>query len=229
MSVIPNTKVGKIEFAENHVVTWTANALPMGSSVASVTSWSGLVTAARTAYTAHLAAQSAAKDATITLDLAIKAMSDATASIIKQVRAKADLAGNGVYALASLPIPAAPSPVPPPGTPTNFKISLAQSGALTLKWKCPNPAGGGGTFYQIARRIGATGAFIPQTGVGSRTYTDATIPAGTASVTYQVTAVRTTAVGPTAEFTVNFGTGAGGEMTASVVAATVAGAPKLAA
>jgi hypothetical protein len=228
MSVIPDTKVGKIEFGENHVTPWTANAVPMGSSTAAVTSWSALVTAARTAYTTQQAAQSAAKDATITLDLAVKSMMDATASIIKQVRAKADLSGNSIYALASLPIPAAPSPVPPPGTPTNFKIALSQTGALTLKWKCPNPVGrGGGTFYQIARRIGPTGAFVPQTGVGSRTFTDPTIPAGTASVTYQITAIRTTAVGETAEFTVNFGVGAGGETTASV--AEVAPTPKLAA
>jgi hypothetical protein len=154
-------------------------------------------------------------------------MTTGAGDIIKQVKAKAASAGSGgnaIYGLALLPVPATPSPVPPPGTPTNFKISLSQGGALTLAWKCANPAGGGGTFYQIARRIGASGAFVPQTGVGSRTFTDPTIPAGTASVTYQITAVRTTVAGPTAEFTVNFGTGASGEMTASLMSA-----PKLAA
>jgi len=49
---------------------------------------------------------------------------------------------------------------------------------------------------------------------------DATIPAGSSQVTYQMQAVRSTAAGPWAQFNVNFGTGAGagaGAMSAAVV------------
>jgi hypothetical protein len=52
-------------------------------------------------------------------------------------------------------------------------------------------------------------------------------PAGTASVSYRIQAVRSTLSGAPADFTVNFGVGGGGEMTASVVGG--AAVPKLAA
>ena len=60
--------------------------------------------------------------------------------------------------------------------------------------------------------------------VRTRSFVDATVPAGTPSVTYQVVAVRSTAIGVAAQFTVNFGVGGGGEAVASVQTA-----PKLAA
>jgi hypothetical protein len=62
---------------------------------------------------------------------------------------------------------------------------------------------------------------------GTKSFIDATVPAGVAAVTYQVVACRSTSIGVAAQFTVNFGVGGGGEMMASVVGA--GGAPKLAA
>ena len=59
---------------------------------------------------------------------------------------------------------------------------------------------------------------------GTRSFVDATVPAGTPTVTYQVQAARSTAVGLAAQFVVNFGVGGSGERVASVVSA-----PKLAA
>jgi hypothetical protein len=71
-------------------------------------------------------------------------------------------------------------------------------------------------MYMIYRRLGAAGAFESLGGVGEKKFHDTTIPAGTASVTYKIQAVRSTAVGDWAEFNVNFGTGAGGGITATV-------------
>jgi hypothetical protein len=45
---------------------------------------------------------------------------------------------------------------------------------------------------------------------GKKKFTDATLPAGAASATYRVTAVRSTKRGPAALFTVNFGVARGG-------------------
>ena len=106
-----------------------------------------------------------------------------------------------------------------------FAERLNPDGSLKLTWKCPNPPSAPGTIYQIARRIG-TGAFSALTSVGTRSLTDTTVPAGTASVTYRITAVRSTTTGLAAEFIVNFGTGASGEMVASVEETS---APRLAA
>ena len=82
-----------------------------------------------------------------------------------------------------------------------------------------------GTIYQVSRRTGATGAggaFVAVGGTGTRSFVDPTVPAGAAAVTYQIQAVRSTAVGPWAQFNVNFGVSGTG-MTATVVG------PKLAA
>ena len=112
-------------------------------------------------------------------------------------------------------------------TPTDFKVSLSQGGALTLKWKCPNPAGSAGTIYQVARRLGATGSFTFIGGSGTRKFIDQTLPTGSSSITYRIVAVRSTAQGPEALFTVNFGVSAGGgERIASIAEVS---APKLAA
>jgi len=133
--------------------------------------------------------------------------------------------GDNVYFLAQIPPPATPSPVPAPGTPSDFAATLNPDGSLGLKWKCANPPRSTGTIYQISRRTGAAGAFVSVGGSGARTFVDAGVPSGVASVTYQIVAVRSTAIGVAAQFTVNFGTDTGGTTTASVVES----APKLAA
>jgi len=226
MSLIPDTKVGKIEFCENHVTPWNTNSVAMGSSAAAVTAWQAKVETARNAYTAQQAAQSVAKDATTDLNLAINAMIDATTSIIKQVRAKADISGDSVYSLASLPVPATPSPVPPPGKPTNLTVLLDETGVLQLAWKCNNPAGSTGTIYQVWRQIGEAGTLQYLGGVGEKKFTDDTLPAGSANVMYQIQAARSTAVGLWATFNVKFGVSSGGAITASV---TEGGPAKIAA
>lgn len=99
--------------------------------------------------------------------------------------------------------PATPGTLPPPGTPFDFTVSLMQSGALELKWKCNNPEGTSGTIYEVRR----AGTFVGATGV--RTFVDETLP-GTSPVMYQVTAIRSTSRGNPAQFTVTFGTGGGG-------------------
>jgi hypothetical protein len=177
---------------------------------------------------AAIAAREAAKTATTDLRLAVRDMVGAGSDIIKQIRAKAATDGANVYVLAQIPPPAIPSPVPAPGTPTDFTAALNPDGSLKLRWRCPNPNRSQGTIYQVARRTGASGPFATLGATGVRSFDDPTVPAGVASVTYQVTAVRSTASGVAAQFTVNFGVSGAGEMTTSVVEDTAAG-PKLAA
>ena len=230
MSVVPGEAVAKIQFFEDHQPQWSANAAEIGVAPTEVTELQAKTAAARTAYDQQQAAQLAARDATLKLRLAVEAMATAGGAIIKKVRATAQTDGPGVYALASLPVPAKPTPLPPPGTPSDFTAALNPDGSLKLRWKCANPAGAKGTLYQVSRRTGgggaggAGGAFAPVGATGLKSFVDPTVPAGAASVTYQVVAVRSTATGPAAQFTVNFGVGGSGEMLASVVSA-----PKLAA
>lgn len=216
MGLLPDTKVGKIEWTELRVSPWTSNAVAMGSSTSAVSAWSTKVTTARTAYNTQQAAQEAAKVATNNLNIAIDALMVDTASIIKSVRSKADVAGNGIYSLASIPVPATPAPKPAPGKPSNLVATLSETGVIDLAWRCANPEGTSGTLYQIWRQIGEAGEMVYLGGSGEKEFADDTLPAGSMNVMYQLQAVRSTAVGPFATFNVKFGVGAGGATTATV-------------
>jgi hypothetical protein len=230
MAIVPDSNVGKINFYQSKNTPWAANSVAIGTSAAAVTALATKVSTAQAKLAAQVAAFEAAKNATADLRLAIRDMAGAGADIIRQIRAKAAIDGPGVYILAEIPAPPVPSPVPAPGKPANFSVSLREDGALTLKWKCPNPPGSLGTIYQVARRIGAAADFTLLGASGTKQFIDATLPAGSGSapVTYQVTAVRSTVAGLPGQFTVNFGgAGSGGAVVASVV--SQGGAPKLAA
>jgi hypothetical protein len=222
MSLVPPTIDGKIQFFQSKITPWTTSATAIGTTTIAVTALGVKVSNAQDKLAAQIVALAAAKTATAELQAAIRDMQSAGADIIKQIRAKAATDGDSVYFLAQIPAPARPTPVPAPGTPTDFKATLNPDGSVKLRWKCTNPAGSVGTIYQLSRRTGATGPFVAIGGSGAKTFLDATVPAGAASVTYQVVAVRSTAMGTPAQFTVNFGVGGSGE-------ATVLAGPKLAA
>lgn len=215
MSLIPDSKTGKVAFFQTKIAPWTTNAVAIGTSAAAVTDLGTKVTAAQDKIADQNAAFEAYRTAVMTANNAVRTMEAAGSDIIKQIRTKAALDGNTVYELAEIPAPAIPTPVPPPGMPTHFTAALNPNGSLTLKWKCANPPGGGGTIYQIARQIGG-GAMTPLGVSGTRTYTDSTLPAGAGEVIYQIQAVRSTALGVAAEFLVRLGTSASGAATASV-------------
>jgi hypothetical protein len=229
MGLIPDTKIGRIQFYQSKITPWTTNAVAIGTTAAAVTDLGTKADAAATKLDAQIAAQEAAKTATLAADNAVSALMVAGAAIIKNIRAKAETTGASVYELAEIPPPATPTPIGPLGTPGDFNVALSVTGALQLKWKCTNPVGATGTIYQIFRRIGAAGEFVYIGGSGAKTFTDATVPAGSSQVAYQLQAVRSTSVGPFAQFNVNFGVSSGGQMTASVTEAPATPPAKIAA
>ena len=213
MGIVPNSRLGKIEFYEAHVGPWTANAANVGLASAAVTALSAAVTAARAAFVAHLAAQEAAKAATNNFYDKVRLMHNAPgfgADMIQTIKTYAQTKNDpNVYNLAQIPPPPTPGAVPPPGTPFDFKTTLNGDGSITLKWKCNNPEGSQGTVYEIARKVGAGGggAFSVLGAVGTRSFVDDTIPAGSSPVTYQLTAVRGQTRGTPSQYVVNFGAG----------------------
>jgi hypothetical protein len=219
-SILPKNHADRIAWFTSRTALWTSNATVIGTTTTQVTAVSTAATAASAALAAQIAAQNASKAATETLNEAMATLTNAGNIVIEQVRTKARTSGDSVYPLANIPAPATPSPVPAPGKPTDLVVTLSETGVLNLKWKCPNPTGAQGTFYQVWRRIGPTADFTFLGTVGSRTIDDNTLPAGSSQVTYQIQASRTTAVGPWAQFNVNFGVSSGGGMTATVTEGT---------
>jgi hypothetical protein len=231
MSTVPANAKLRLEFYEAHIAPFTANAVAIGTTAAAVTDLTTKTTAARTKYNAKLAAEQAAKVATSEWRSAVTAMSIAGSAIIDQIRAKAKVTGGtSIYELAEIPAPATPSPVPAPGQPMDLVVTLTQSGAFNMKWKCPNPPGAGGTTYNVFRRVGATGEFSYIGGTGVREFEDETVPSGAALIMYKIQAVRSTLVGPFATFNVFLGvSSAGAAMIQSVVETTPPSSPKMAA
>lgn len=206
MGVIPNTRIGKIEFYESHLQAWATNAANIGLDPAAVLAFQTLVASARTGYLDAEMSREAAKAKTQTFYNRTEAMATIGSNLLRTIRNFAETNDDpGVYALAQIPAPATPSPVGPPGRPSDFVVGLSATGALQLRWKCDNPAGATGTVYEIRRRIGG-GAFEFVGVPGERIFEDVTIPAGTSSIVYQITAVRSTSRGSAAQFLVNFGT-----------------------
>ncbi|HEV7300083.1 MAG TPA: hypothetical protein VGN72_12010 [Tepidisphaeraceae bacterium] len=217
MKLVPKKKEARIGFYQAHIATWAANAVAMGASAADVTAVQTALTTAVGTLEAQRVAQTAAKSAVQACDQAVARLNALGMVVIEQVRTKARTAGDGVYTLADLPVPATPAAKGAPGKSTDFTATLNDIGGLELKWKCPNPAGTSGTIYQIFRLIGESVEPIYIGGAGSKTFVDSTLPAGVQKVTYQIQAVRSTAVGPWAAFTVKFGAAVNGVASTQVI------------
>ena len=104
-----------------------------------------------------------------------------------------------------LNVRAAPSPMPPPGKPDNFRLVLHGDGAVELHWKCKHPRRAAGATYQVFRRDAPDQPFVFLENAYKRSFIDNTLPRGLCAVTYRVRAFRTTAVGEPADFNVSFG------------------------
>jgi len=220
MSLVPDSRIGKLNFYEARIAPWQANAAAIGVLPAAVTALDALAVDARKAFNDMEAARNAAKASTQVFYEAIRALHSgpgAGQDMIDAIRLKAQTTNDpGVYALAQIPPPATPSTTPPPGTPSNFTVGLLQNGAIELKWKCDNPSGTQGTIYEVMRRFTLDGPFSFVGASGTRSFIDQTIPAGSSPATYQITAVRSTQRGAPAQFTVSFGVGGLGLSIASV-------------
>src|SRR5687768_14903066 len=108
MPIVPTKIPAKVQFYQQRVTPWTTNATAIGLSTAEMTTMSAKVTAAVDALEAHNVARQAAKDATVVLYDAVRAVGDYGADLIKKIKGKAGQDGDNVYALASIPAPATP-------------------------------------------------------------------------------------------------------------------------
>lgn len=222
MSVLPNTPLAQIQFCEAHNPVWTVAPPTIGLTAAQCTALTSATTAARKNYNDAQAIREASKAATTTLHAGVTTMVNQVSSLIAQIKAFADLQANPatVYALAQIPPPAAPTPLPAPGKPTDFAVALNSDGSVTLSWNSTDSAASSGAFFAISRKLPGQTAF---TGIGGApgstsearraSFTDSTVPASAASAgaQYIVQGFRGTRVGDASDATtVQFGVDGGG-------------------
>lgn len=227
MPVIPNDRLDQIVFCEQHIAPWTTNATALNLAVADVTSLNTKAVAARTAYNAVLAARQQAKAATEAYYNAVGIMVDKAREMVKVIKTQADTKNDpNVYVLAQIPAPTPPvsGSRTPPGKPTDVRAILNTDGSITLNWKSTNAASSSGGSFLVSRRFSPTAASPnPQYvvigsaagsgasesgGARSISFTDVTIPAGTAGMSYIITPRRGGKNGePSEAVTVNFGGG----------------------
>ncbi len=210
MSIVPTSRLGKVEFYEIRISPWASNALAIGLDVSNVTALGTATGAARVAYNEMIAARTASRVATQNFYDMVSTMhsnpgfgSDMIDTIKNFAQTSDD---DNVYVLAQIPGPTPPGVIPAPGIPFGFRAGLLQDGSVELKWKSSNPPGAVGTVYEIFRSIdGAAMTYVDT--AGKKTFTDTTLPDGCGPVTYRVTGVRSTLKGDPGQFTVQMGTG----------------------
>jgi len=205
MRTVPRNQAPKITFFQVHLPRWAENAEQLGLNPDDIATMTARTEAAQAALFAQMQAQRAAEAATLALREAMDAMATMGANMLLQIRATAARSGDAIYPLASIDPPAKGSPVAEPGTPSKFEFSLDSLGALQLTWQCKNPRGSVGTMYQVYREVDGSGEMVFLGTTGKKRFIDTTVPPGAKHIVYKVRAMRSTKLGQSATFNVNFG------------------------
>ncbi len=222
MSVLPPNILDQIQFCEAHNPVWAGTPALIGLTAGQCSALATATTNARKAFSDAEAARLASKGFTTALHGSVTIMRSQVSDLIRQIKAFAELQSNpaAVYAAAQIPPPAAPTPLPAPGKPTDFAVALNADGSVTLSWNATDSAASTGAFFTVSRKLPGQGAFsgiggAPGTTTESRraNFTDATVPASAASqgAQYIVQGFRGTRVGMASDaVVVQFGIDGGG-------------------
>lgn len=205
MRVVPKKPLEMGAFYGARLRPWGEAADEIGLNEAEVAELGDRVDRLRRAALRRGQAMAEARAATQEFHQAAEALGAYGSRLMTQVRAAAVASGDlEVYVKARIPAPKTPASVAAPGRPYAPRITLSATGAVTLAWQCKNPPGASGTMYELRRSINGRD-WQPVAITGQKRHTDTTIPAGASCITYQIRAVRSTAVGSAAVFTVQLG------------------------
>lgn len=190
---------------------WTAHfvtqATALQASIGITTGQIAALTAANSAWIAALSAATAEATRSKPTIVTKNTTRDAVIAIIRPlVREIQSYPGttNTMRSQLGITVPKIPTPAGNPGTPYQLKATLTSTGNVELSWKNKNASG---CVYTIYRQVGGSGDYVALGGVGSKKFTDTTIPAGTTQIQYHIQAVRPTGVSAWAVLDVKFGNG----------------------
>lgn len=213
MSTVPRKGADAIPWVKAHITPWTTHAQQLKLSPTVIDALDAQADLAETRRVAMNAAWNAWRAAVASYNQSVTDLRSQAGGQVSIIRSTARTSDNptNIYTLAAIPAPADPSPRPAPGVATDFKTSLLQGGSITLTFRCPNPPRTGAVTYRVERRLvpaaGSPGPFEFYKNAKERTFTDDSIPRGTAQVDYRITAQTSTRDGNPALFGVQFGSG----------------------
>lgn len=185
----PSDIDGQIQFFQQRLTAWAADPAAIGLTADQVADLQSFVNQAGSSRSTALDARQVSKNATATQNVDVRGMMNQGTAMIQTIRAFADLSGNpdAVFTTAELDAPkTGNTPLPPPVPATSMQASLQATGAIKLTWK---GTVANGTVYTIYRRIGE-GQFSPIGTSTTKSFTDSTVPAGTAEVDYSAVTQR---------------------------------------
>lgn len=192
MPLVPDSRIGQIEFYEAHNPQWTAKATTIGLTAAQMTTLTSLTTTARAAFNAAEAARNAAKAATQEYYNAVSNMSALGASYITQIRAKAETTNDPtVYTSAQIPPRATPTPAGPPTNATSVSALLENDGNVQLSWRGTVSQG---QFFSVWRKLAGQTTWTQIGSVAAKSFIDSGVPAGTTYAYYQIKSHRNSQV-----------------------------------
>lgn len=202
-SVLPQSREQMIAWFSDRLTSWGANAAGIGLSAPQVTALASLVSSAVGSLDSVTAARIASKDATVLFHSDADALRSYGADLIKVIKAYAEANDDpSVYATASVPPPAPPTPAGPPEKPTELEASLVLPWGIGLKWKGSISQG---AYFGIFRRLPGESNFTFVQTVKEKRFDDTTLPAGTASVEYFIAVFRDTFQVNSSTLAVQFG------------------------
>lgn len=212
MAILPSKISELLNFMDEHGIVWDTAGASIGLSDTQGAAVLAAATAARAAYNAQLAAASSARAASEAARATIRDSRGTFADALRTIKAFAEQSASPVtvYNTAKIPVPTPPSPLPPPGIPTDLRAGLEPSGAISLKWKVMSPATGA-VVWTVKRKIQGEPTFSSVGTTGVRSFTDGTLPLNPGTVQYIIFGQRGQSIGGACSpFTVQFGTGGGG-------------------
>jgi hypothetical protein len=208
MGVLPEQINERIEWFEQRIASWKAAPTTIGLTASQCTALDDAIKSARTNYNAAQAARIASKNATLGQRTFVNSMTNLGSDALRFIKAYANAQANpdAVYQAASVPPPAVPTPSGPPAAPTSVIADPNADGTVTIKWKGSTA---NQTFFSVWRRVGNSTQWTQIGSVATKSFIDATVPAGSPTATYFIRAQRFNEVSAASdEAIVNFGGGA---------------------
>lgn len=198
---MPSGNQAALAWLEGHITQWGANQAAIGLASAAVIDLATNLANERSAWTTIEGVRADSKTKTQSFNLNMKAVRTQASDMIATIKAYAAASGNAttVYDLAGLTQADPRQPATPPETPLITSSVLDGLGNVTIEWTGRGPTG---TVYNVSRLLpgGTSFVFLGQGDGRNKTFKDTSVPSGTPTAEYSVTAVRgsdTSAPSPT--------------------------------